>query len=236
MTLSDLLSLVHVRGVIVSESSVSDAMVGFFHKIVTEIQDRKNKASVAEIAHLLQLRCHSWFVKHTILLKTARTVMLQNEDYKNARRLLTATSLIERSNAVSIEEKPLNPKSNFVIPGLYFYPEGVSKLAKSLEASSRGELEITALNNLYLEQLKLQLTILERGTVWLDTGTVESLHDAAAYVRIVEERQGLKISCIEEIAWRNGWISTDQLVQLAVDYKGNPFGKYLIKILSELDG
>ena len=142
----------------------------------------------------------------------------------------------QQKRIVSIEEKPLNPKSNFVIPGLYFYPEGVSKLAKSLEASSRGELEITALNNLYLEQLKLQLTILERGTVWLDTGTVESLHDAAAYVRIVEERQGLKISCIEEIAWRNGWISTDQLVQLAVDYKGNPFGKYLIKILSELDG
>ena len=84
---------------------------------------------------------------------------------------------------------------------------------------------------MYLEELKLQLTILERGTVWLDTGTVESLNDAASYVRIVEERQGLKIACVEEIAWRNNWISTDQLLQLAAEYKGNPFGKYLMFLL-----
>jgi glucose-1-phosphate thymidylyltransferase len=142
----------------------------------------------------------------------------------------------QQKNIISIEEKPTKPKSNFVIPGLYFYPAGVSKLTKSLELSSRGELEITTLNNLYLEELKLQLTILERGTVWLDTGTVESLNDAASYVRIVEERQGLKIACVEEIAWRNNWISTDQLLQLAAEYKGNPFGKYLIQIASELEG
>jgi glucose-1-phosphate thymidylyltransferase len=142
----------------------------------------------------------------------------------------------QQQNIISIEEKPTKPKSNFVIPGLYFYPAGVSKLTKSLEPSSRGELEITTLNNLYLEELKLQLTILERGTVWLDTGTVESLNDAASYVRIVEERQGLKIACVEEIAWRNNWISTDQLLQLAAEYKGNPFGKYLIQIASELEG
>ena len=142
----------------------------------------------------------------------------------------------QQQNIISIEEKPTKPKSNFVIPGLYFYPAGVSKLTRSLEPSSRGELEITTLNNLYLEELKLQLTILERGTVWLDTGTVESLHDAASYVRIVEERQGLKIACLEEIAWRNNWISTDQLLQLAAEYKGNPFGKYLIQIASELEG
>jgi hypothetical protein len=104
MSLSDLLSLVHIRGVIVSESSVSDAMVGFFHKIVTEIQDRKAKSTVAETAHLLQLRCHSWFVKHTILLKAARTIMLQHQDYKNASRLFTAILLIEKSNAVVGEE------------------------------------------------------------------------------------------------------------------------------------
>ena len=141
----------------------------------------------------------------------------------------------QQRQIISIEEKPANPKSNFVIPGLYFYPAGVSKLAKSLEPSSRGELEITTLNNLYLTEHKLQLTILERGTVWLDTGTVESLHDAASYVRIVEERQGLKIACLEEIAWRNNWISSDQLLQLGAEYKGNPFGEYLVQLTSELD-
>jgi glucose-1-phosphate thymidylyltransferase len=142
----------------------------------------------------------------------------------------------EQKQIVSIEEKPANPKSNFVIPGLYFYPAGVSKLAKSLKPSNRHELEITTLNNLFLADNKLELTILERGTVWLDTGTVSSLHDAASYVRIVEERQGLKVACLEEIAWRNDWISTDQLLQLAAEYNGNPFGVYLMQIASEVGG
>ena len=131
----------------------------------------------------------------------------------------------------SITEKPKNPLSHWVVPGLYFYDSNVTRYAKSIVPSLRGELEITSLNQIYLEEGILQVTRLERGTAWLDTGTIENLSSASTYVRILEERQGLKISCLEEIAWRNGWISESQLRQLAVPYGENPYGKYLLSIL-----
>jgi glucose-1-phosphate thymidylyltransferase len=134
-------------------------------------------------------------------------------------------------NVKSITEKPKNPLSHWVVPGLYFYDSKVTKYAKSIMPSSRGELEITSLNTIYLEEGALQVTRLERGTAWLDTGTIENLSSASTYVRILEERQGLKISCLEEIAWRNGWISESQLRQIAVSYGENPYGKYLFSII-----
>lgn len=134
---------------------------------------------------------------------------------------------------ISIEEKPTQPKSSFAVPGLYFYDERVVAIAHEVRPSARGELEITSVNQRYLEEGKLKTTILERGTAWLDTGTFESLHAASAYVKIVEERQGYKISCLEEIAWRNRWISDEELETLAGAYKGNPFTTYLRSLLKE---
>lgn len=134
--------------------------------------------------------------------------------------------------AVSIEEKPSKPKSRFAIPGLYFYDSSVVEIAKSIKPSARGELEITSINMAYLESGMLSTTVLERGTAWLDTGTTESLHAASSYVKIVEERQGNKISCLEEIAWRNGWIDDIQLSSLATKFKGNPYGMYLELLLN----
>jgi glucose-1-phosphate thymidylyltransferase len=128
---------------------------------------------------------------------------------------------------ISIEEKPAEPKSNFAVPGLYFYDNQVVEIAKSVQPSSRGELEITAINARYLEAGQLTTKILERGTTWLDTGTIQTLHAASSYVQIIEERQGSKISCLEEISWRNGWIDKEKLNQLAMEYGTNPYGKYL---------
>lgn len=133
---------------------------------------------------------------------------------------------------VSIEEKPRNPKSNFAVPGLYFYDSKVVDISKTLKPSSRGELEITEVNERYLNDGRLNTRILERGTTWLDTGTFESLHAASSYVQIIEERQGSKISCLEEIAWNNGWISNEQLLEIASTYRGNPYSKYLIGLLN----
>ncbi len=133
--------------------------------------------------------------------------------------------------ALSIEEKPAKPKSNYVIPGLYFYDETVVALAKQLKPSARGELEITDLNNLYLEQGLLNVEVLERGTVWLDTGTIASLMDASEFVRVLEVRQGTKISAPEEIAWRLGLISTEQLLVLADAYGKSGYGDYLRSLL-----
>lgn len=137
----------------------------------------------------------------------------------------------ENGNILSIEEKPKNPKSNIAIPGLYFYDSSVIEIAHRIKPSSRGELEITAINQIYLESGQLKVASLERGTMWLDTGTFESLYAANSYVKVVEERQGNMISCLEEIAWRNGWISDNKLENLTKSMPDNEYSSYLKQIL-----
>jgi glucose-1-phosphate thymidylyltransferase len=132
--------------------------------------------------------------------------------------------------AISIEEKPLQPKSNFAVPGLYFYDNSVVDIAKNIQPSSRGEYEITDVNRVYLEQGKLQVGIMNRGTAWLDTGTFDSLSDASEFVRVIEKRQSQKIGCIEEVAFRMGYIQRDQLMKLASVYAKSGYGAYLQKI------
>jgi glucose-1-phosphate thymidylyltransferase len=134
--------------------------------------------------------------------------------------------------ALSVEEKPARPRSNYAIPGLYFYDETVVDVAKSIQPSARGELEITAVNDHYLRAGTLTVTVLERGTAWLDTGTFRSLQDAGEFVRVMEDRTGTKVGCIEEIAWRNGWVTTDQLVALAQPLLKSGYGDYLIRLAS----
>ena len=138
----------------------------------------------------------------------------------------------KNGNAISIEEKPEKPKSNFAIPGLYFYDNSIVEVARAIRPSSRGELEISSVNLHYLNQNKLNVEVLPRGTAWLDTGTFNSLHDAGAYVRALEERQGLKIACLEEIAYRKGFINRNDLINLAKEYGSNEYSKYL-KLVSE---
>jgi glucose-1-phosphate thymidylyltransferase len=133
--------------------------------------------------------------------------------------------------AVSIEEKPEHPKSNFAVPGLYFYDNTVIDVAKSIAPSARGELEITTVNEHYLSAGKLMVQVLDRGIAWLDTGTFESMMQAGEYVRVIEERQGLKIGCIEEIAWRAGWISDAELAALATPLTKSGYGVYLEGLL-----
>ena len=141
-----------------------------------------------------------------------------------------------RGKVEEIEEKPLRPKSNYAVTGLYFYDRRVADLAASLKPSSRGELEITDLNRLYLEMGELYVEKLGRGIAWLDTGTHESLMQAANFIRILEERQGLKVACVEEIAYRMGYIDADQLQRLAAALAKNAYGRYLFGVLEQEGG
>lgn len=131
---------------------------------------------------------------------------------------------------ISIEEKPTQPKSNYAVPGLYFYDNSVVGIAKSIQPSSRGEYEITTVNNEYLKRGKLKVGIMNRGTAWLDTGTFDSLSDASEFVRVIEKRQSQKIGCIEEVAWRMGYINKDQLKKLAEQYAKSGYGSYLMNL------
>jgi glucose-1-phosphate thymidylyltransferase len=141
----------------------------------------------------------------------------------------------EQLNAVSIEEKPKQPKSNFAVPGLYFYDNEVVDIARNLKPSTRGEYEITDVNKIYLQRGKLKVCILERSTAWLDTGTFESLNDAGEFVRVIEKRQGTKIGCIEEVAYRMGYIGKEKLLEISAQLDKSGYGSYLRKIIDEDD-
>lgn len=136
----------------------------------------------------------------------------------------------DNHKAISIEEKPDQPKSNYAVIGLYFYPNKVVEVAKNVQPSARGELEITSVNQAFLADNELHVSLLGRGFAWLDTGTHDSLSDASSFVEVIEKRQGLKVACLEEIAWQQGWISDDKLMEIAQSMNRNQYGQYLLKL------
>ena len=150
--------------------------------------------------------------------------------YVNDPERFGIVELDEHYNPISIEEKPKHPKSNYCVTGLYFYPKGVSKIAKTLKPSDRGELEITSLNNVYLKEKRLHVTTLGRGYSWLDTGTHESLIDAGEYIKVLEEHQGLKVCCPEEIAYKHGWINKETLLEQGHLMEKNQYGQHLLNV------
>ena len=138
-----------------------------------------------------------------------------------------------KRKAISLEEKPKNPKSNYAVIGLYFYPNKAVEVAKSVKPSARGELEITSVNQEFLQYEKLRVFVLGRGFAWLDTGTHDSLSDASSFVEVIEKRQGLKVACLEEIAWQQGWISDEKLMEIATSMNKNQYGEYLSKLIRD---
>jgi glucose-1-phosphate thymidylyltransferase len=142
----------------------------------------------------------------------------------------------DEGRVTSLEEKPANPRSRYAVTGLYFYDHTVVERARQVRPSARGELEITDLNRLYLEDGLLRVELMGRGMAWLDTGTCDSLHEASSYIRTLEHRQGLKVGCPEEVAWRQGWIDAAQLERLALPLRKSGYGDYLLRLLGETGG
>ena len=175
----------------------------------------------------------------TRLLKNSVVEAEQNNNatvfgyYVNDPERYGVATFDENNNCTSIEEKPQNPKSNYAVVGLYFYPNSVVQVAQAIKPSARGELEITSVNQHYLAQNELKVQTLQRGFAWLDTGTHESLFEASAFIETVEKRQGLKIACIEEIAYLNGWLTKEQLISLAQPMIKNQYGQYLLHLAQE---
>lgn len=151
--------------------------------------------------------------------------------YVNSPERYGVAELDSEGKVISIEEKPSEPKSNWAVTGLYFYPNRVLEIARKIKPSARGELEITSVNEVFLNEKQLKMQLFGRGFAWLDTGTHDSLSEASTFIEVLEKRQGLKISCLEEISWRNGWITDEQLREIGTSMKNNPYGQYLLGLI-----